>query len=72
MLFHSNFLIIRCENDIQPQTQRATQFRRAPSFSGPLTLPNRASANSLSAPIRSSGGDPKLLKALEIIIIIIV
>ncbi|XP_044477240.1 serine/threonine-protein kinase BLUS1-like isoform X2 [Mangifera indica] len=46
----------RCENDIQPQTQRATQFRRAPSFSGPLTLPNRASANSLSAPIRSSGG----------------
>ncbi|XP_031406061.1 serine/threonine-protein kinase BLUS1 isoform X1 [Punica granatum] len=30
--------------------------RRAPSFSGPLMLPNRASANSLSAPIKSSGG----------------
>uniref|UniRef100_A0A1D1YKD0 Serine/threonine-protein kinase fray2 n=1 Tax=Anthurium amnicola TaxID=1678845 RepID=A0A1D1YKD0_9ARAE len=30
--------------------------RRAPNFSGPLMLPNRASANSLSAPIRSSGG----------------
>lgn len=30
--------------------------RKVPSFSGPLMLPNRASANSLSAPIRSSGG----------------
>ncbi|RYR38711.1 hypothetical protein Ahy_A09g043870 isoform A [Arachis hypogaea] len=30
--------------------------RRAPNFSGPLMLPNRASANSLSAPIKSSGG----------------
>ncbi|KAF9589119.1 hypothetical protein IFM89_019169, partial [Coptis chinensis] len=29
--------------------------RRVPSFSGPLMLPNCASANSLSAPIRSSG-----------------
>ncbi|EYU33481.1 hypothetical protein MIMGU_mgv1a020898mg, partial [Erythranthe guttata] len=32
------------------------QVRKAPSFSGPLNLPNRASANSLSAPIKSSGG----------------
>uniref|UniRef100_A0A0R0GGQ5 Protein kinase domain-containing protein n=1 Tax=Glycine max TaxID=3847 RepID=A0A0R0GGQ5_SOYBN len=32
------------------------EARRAPSFSGPLMLPMRASANSLSAPIKSSGG----------------
>ncbi|KAL4570603.1 hypothetical protein LXL04_026261 [Taraxacum kok-saghyz] len=32
------------------------QVRRAPSFSGPLNLPNRASGNSLSAPIKPSGG----------------
>ncbi|KAK4748702.1 hypothetical protein SAY87_015288 [Trapa incisa] len=32
------------------------EVRKAPSFSGPLMLPNRASANSLSAPIKSSGG----------------
>ncbi|GKA92821.1 serine/threonine-protein kinase BLUS1 isoform X1 [Tanacetum coccineum] len=32
------------------------QVRRAPSFSGPLNLPNRASGNSLSAPIKSTGG----------------
>ncbi|TKY47944.1 Serine/threonine-protein kinase fray2 [Spatholobus suberectus] len=32
------------------------EVRRAPSFSGPLMLPTRASANSLSAPIKSSGG----------------
>ncbi|XP_073025364.1 uncharacterized protein [Primulina eburnea] len=32
------------------------QVRKTPSFSGPLNLPNRASANSLSAPIKSSGG----------------
>ncbi|XP_075486746.1 uncharacterized protein LOC142526324 isoform X2 [Primulina tabacum] len=31
------------------------QVRKTPSFSGPLNLPNRASANSLSAPIKSSG-----------------
>ncbi|CAM0956454.1 unnamed protein product [Alopecurus aequalis] len=30
--------------------------RRAANLSGPLSLPTRASANSLSAPIRSSGG----------------
>lgn len=31
-------------------------MRKSPNLSGPLMLPNRASANSLSAPIRSSGG----------------
>ncbi|KAJ8553147.1 hypothetical protein K7X08_020540 [Anisodus acutangulus] len=38
------------------QVEKAHQVRRAPSFSGPLMLPNRASANSKSAPINSSGG----------------
>uniref|UniRef100_A0A0E0BCR7 Protein kinase domain-containing protein n=1 Tax=Oryza glumipatula TaxID=40148 RepID=A0A0E0BCR7_9ORYZ len=33
-----------------------TETRRATNLSGPLSLPTRASANSLSAPIRSSGG----------------
>uniref|UniRef100_A0A0D9XLL5 Protein kinase domain-containing protein n=1 Tax=Leersia perrieri TaxID=77586 RepID=A0A0D9XLL5_9ORYZ len=33
-----------------------TETRRAANLSGPLSLPTRASANSLSAPIRSSGG----------------
>ncbi|KAG4909570.1 hypothetical protein JHK87_055686 [Glycine soja] len=32
------------------------EARQPPSFSGPLMLPTRASANSLSAPIKSSGG----------------
>ncbi|XP_071695795.1 serine/threonine-protein kinase BLUS1-like [Rutidosis leptorrhynchoides] len=32
------------------------QLRQAPSFSGPLNLPNRASGNSLSAPIKPTGG----------------
>ncbi|XP_018472241.1 serine/threonine-protein kinase BLUS1-like isoform X3 [Raphanus sativus] len=36
--------------------QAAPSAQRAPSFSGPLNLPNRASANSFSAPIKSSGG----------------
>ena len=31
-------------------------MRKTASLSGPLSLPTRASANSLSAPIRSSGG----------------
>lgn len=43
----------RSENENQPAAEKV---RRAPSFSGPLMLPNRASANSLSAPIKSSGG----------------
>ncbi|XP_058222709.1 serine/threonine-protein kinase BLUS1-like isoform X3 [Rhododendron vialii] len=47
----------RGENENQPLAERPRrEVRRAPSFSGPLVLPNRASANSLSAPIKSSGG----------------
>lgn len=47
----------RCEIENQPPTEKSNrEVRRAPSFSGPLMLPNRASANSLSAPIKSSGG----------------
>lgn len=47
----------RCEIENQPLTEKSNrEVRRAPSFSGPLMLPNRASANSLSAPIKSSGG----------------
>ncbi|KAJ7945094.1 Kinase family protein [Quillaja saponaria] len=47
----------RCEDDNRPSVEKANrEVRRAPSFSGPLMLPNRASANSLSAPIKSSGG----------------
>ncbi|KAM7525937.1 hypothetical protein LguiA_015839 [Lonicera macranthoides] len=41
---------------LQPAEKARREVRRAPSFSGPLMLPNRASANSLSAPIKSSGG----------------
>ncbi|XP_047969850.1 serine/threonine-protein kinase BLUS1-like [Salvia hispanica] len=46
----------RYENDGYLVAEKSQQVRRAPSFSGPLNLPNRASANSLSAPIKSSGG----------------
>ncbi|XP_042021588.1 STE20/SPS1-related proline-alanine-rich protein kinase-like isoform X2 [Salvia splendens] len=46
----------RYENDSYLGAEKSQQVRRAPSFSGPLNLPNRASANSLSAPIKSSGG----------------
>ncbi|CAI9775811.1 unnamed protein product [Fraxinus pennsylvanica] len=46
----------RCEIENHQVVERAQQVRKAPSFSGPLMLPNRASANSLSAPIKSSGG----------------
>lgn len=46
----------RCENDKVPNEKFNNEVRRTPSFSGPLMLPNRASANSLSAPIKSSGG----------------
>ena len=38
-----------------PDKQRS-EARKTASLSGPLSLPTRASANSLSAPIRSSGG----------------
>ncbi|XP_010439085.1 PREDICTED: serine/threonine-protein kinase fray2-like isoform X1 [Camelina sativa] len=40
----------------ESEQQTAPTVRRAPSFSGPLNLPTRASANSLSAPIKYSGG----------------
>ncbi|PON73558.1 Serine/threonine protein kinase [Parasponia andersonii] len=46
----------RCENDKASNEKVNCEVRRTPSFSGPLMLPNRASANSLSAPIKSSGG----------------
>ncbi|XP_042506212.1 serine/threonine-protein kinase BLUS1-like isoform X1 [Macadamia integrifolia] len=46
----------RFENEIQLANEKGKrEVRKAPSFSGPLMLPNRASANSFSAPIRSSG-----------------
>ncbi|KAK1258096.1 Mitogen-activated protein kinase kinase kinase NPK1 [Acorus gramineus] len=46
----------RCEDDNLSATEKCKRdARKAPNFSGPLMLPNRASANSLSAPIRSSG-----------------
>lgn len=56
----TNFIMVlyfssRTETENQ-QVERAQQVRRAPSFSGPLMLPNRASANSLSAPIKPSSG----------------
>jgi serine/threonine protein kinase len=43
----------RSDIEIQPTTDKA---RGSPNLSGPLMLPTRASANSLSAPIKSSGG----------------
>ncbi|KAK7316506.1 hypothetical protein RJT34_00016 [Clitoria ternatea] len=47
----------RLENGNQlPEEKNNREMQRAPSFSGPLMLPTRASANSLSAPIKSSGG----------------
>jgi len=36
--------------------KQRSEMRKTASLSGPLSLPTRASANSLSAPIRSSGG----------------
>lgn len=47
----------RPENENKPELEKSNHdVRRVPSFSGPLMLPTRASANSLSAPIGSSGG----------------
>ncbi|KAI3867256.1 hypothetical protein MKW98_001690 [Papaver atlanticum] len=47
----------KCVAENQPVPDKGkSNVRRAPSFSGPLMLPNRASANSLSAPIWPSGG----------------
>uniref|UniRef100_A0A804LXF5 Protein kinase domain-containing protein n=1 Tax=Zea mays TaxID=4577 RepID=A0A804LXF5_MAIZE len=51
-----------------PEKQRS-EARKTASLSGPLSLPTRASANSLSAPIRSSGdssGDKSKRSVVEI------
>ena len=48
-------------------SEMSSQVRRTPSFSGPLMLPNRASANSLSAPIKFSGGNVDIQFSLKII-----
>ncbi|KAI3685510.1 hypothetical protein L6452_34758 [Arctium lappa] len=46
-----------CENESSHAVDKMHhQVRRAPSFSGPLNHPNQASGNSLSAPIKPSGG----------------
>lgn len=60
-------LFIRSDIEIQPSTEKANrEVKRAPSFSGPLMLPTRASANSLSAPIKSSGGNQFLKSTISI------
>lgn len=47
----------RPENEYQSAAEKSNRgSRKVPSFSGPLMLPTRASANSLSAPIKPSGG----------------
>ncbi|XP_019451281.1 PREDICTED: serine/threonine-protein kinase fray2-like isoform X2 [Lupinus angustifolius] len=47
----------RFGNENQSLGEKSNRItRQAPNLSGPLMLPNRASANSLSAPIKSSGG----------------
>nr|XP_043640281.1 STE20/SPS1-related proline-alanine-rich protein kinase-like [Erigeron canadensis]XP_043640282.1 STE20/SPS1-related proline-alanine-rich protein kinase-like [Erigeron canadensis] len=46
----------RSDNGSSQAVEKVHQVRRAPSFSGPLNLPNRASGNSLSAPIKPTGG----------------
>ncbi|KAK7269031.1 hypothetical protein RIF29_21746 [Crotalaria pallida] len=49
--------IERIENENQSLGEkRNREVRQVPNLSGPLLLPNRASANSLSAPIKSSAG----------------
>lgn len=58
----TTYITFRFENENQPSGEKNNLVRRAPSFSGPLMLPNRASANSLSAPIKSSGGIAEALK----------
>ncbi|XP_019090694.1 PREDICTED: serine/threonine-protein kinase BLUS1-like isoform X1 [Camelina sativa] len=59
----SGNVLINSDSEKGPSYERSDSerllkpsVRRAPSFSGPLNLPNRASANSFSAPIKSSGG----------------
>ncbi|KAJ3690331.1 hypothetical protein LUZ61_019495 [Rhynchospora tenuis] len=46
----------RSEAANMQQVASRPDTRRTTNFSGPLSLPNRASANSLSAPMRSPGG----------------
>ncbi|KAK9053056.1 hypothetical protein SSX86_029686 [Deinandra increscens subsp. villosa] len=46
----------RSDKESSQVIDKIHQVRRAPSFSGPLNLPNRASGNSLSAPIKPTGG----------------
>ncbi|XP_065021389.1 uncharacterized protein LOC135646130 isoform X2 [Musa acuminata AAA Group] len=53
----------RTESDNQQGTEKYKRdARKITNFSGPLMLPNRASANSLSAPMRSSAGCGDLLE----------
>ncbi|KAK1408972.1 hypothetical protein QVD17_41172 [Tagetes erecta] len=49
-------ILERPDGESSQAIDKIHQVRRAPSFSGPLNLPNRASGNSLSAPIKPSGG----------------
>nr|VDD24630.1 unnamed protein product [Brassica oleracea] len=53
---HGYYLSVLLSARPESERQPAPSAQRAPSFSGPLNLPNRASANSFSAPIKSSGG----------------
>ncbi|XP_050379164.1 serine/threonine-protein kinase BLUS1-like isoform X2 [Argentina anserina] len=56
-LSEARYIFEKNNNENQSAVEKAkSEVRRTPSFSGPLMLPNRASANSLSAPIKSSGG----------------
>ncbi|CAN8246565.1 unnamed protein product [Cochlearia groenlandica] len=45
----------------ESERQAVSLVSRAPSFSGPLNLSNKASANSFSAPTKSSGGSRDFL-----------
>ncbi|XP_076900883.1 uncharacterized protein LOC143555155 [Bidens hawaiensis] len=49
-------ILERSDNESSQAIDKIHQVRKAPSFSGPLNLPNRASGNSLSAPIKPTGG----------------
>lgn len=55
--FQTIQLVIFLSARSQSEQQTASIVRRAPSFSGPLNLSTRASSNSLSAPIKYSGGE---------------
>ncbi|MQL86410.1 hypothetical protein Taro_018939 [Colocasia esculenta] len=61
VLLHSSSERVRSSDRFDVDNPLATDKyrrdgRKTPNFSGPLMLPNRASANSFSAPMRSSGG----------------